>query len=856
MTAGTLVLGAVGEASRAQDQGIEVVVPAPYVWRGGAEALEFRTWKWHPTDDPRLAMPRPEPATGLAPPPLPGPEQAAKAINDLRGWRDPGPVGWMRLTFMVEPAGLGQDTILALKGIAADVDIHINGQRLLQARGAVDRPWERVLEVPVPGKLLRATDNVLALRLEAWPGFPGLGFVGFRGAFAALRPEEPAASARPPAWLPDLSPPPGVPPLEAGTGRLGRAVLAPLMSCRMDADSWTPLAEASKEGWSGRIHAPGQVALDTVFVTMRGATGRILERRASSGKGLWRVYQPLLAPGWVVEALDATVSIEIPEVAGVSRSDAWGAVAQRTGEGRLAQLPGTSPWLLLAGRRTAVPLLLASDQPRVMESGITTRDGTMSVQIAPGEHVRVLWPEGAWPAARGGPEAPDAARLARARFWAGAALPWGMHTVATGHARDGTLNLEDRWNHLPFGTTPVAVLAPALGLRAGGDHGPARVRTDATDLDVTTTEGPLLGRTGDRVAYSVPPPRRQPVRRLPTGGKESDTATGKPPATAGAADLLDAAARDTGALVLLDPTRPLTPQAAPREALARVWRERAWARTPGEDGLRWIQAWLDGSRGLTDAILGTGPVLDRTSRMTDAAGMRLLGASGTLAEVTASILRHQDPASLLMPTGPDGADAFGTGHAVAGWLAMTGSWRLASGRDEPRLKAQAARLGPLAADPEARIRWRRGLGLADATPTPLPLGRAELREGTGWPLAMAPPAAERWLAHPDVSPGLREGTDAEAWMMEAAGLDVLAARHLPGERLLELAVRGRGTDPAARRIVLLLPTGASLLEMAPAEAGVRGSAGLCTIRREGGRRFVILPGSLPEGPLTLRFRYA
>jgi len=844
-----LAAGLSGLPGYAQDLGIEVVVPAPYVWRGGAEAIEFRSWRWHPVDDPGLALPVPPAPEGLS---LPSAARTGQPINDLRGWRTPGPAGWMRLAFMVEPAGLGQDTILALKGVAADVDIHINGRLMLQAHGAVDRPWDRVLEVPVPGSLLRAKDNVLALRLEAWPGFPGIAFVGFRGAFAALRPEEPVAPVRAPAWIADpAGHPQGLPPLEPGTGRTGRRLQRPLLTCEMDVDSWKPLVEVGQAGWSGRIRAPGKPVAETVFVTARGKTGRVLERRTPDGAGLWRVYQPLLAPGWVVEALDAQIVLEVAEVGRFTRCDSWGCIQLPLPDGRPATSPGASPWMLLESRSTSVPLLLASDDRRPFEAGIATRDGTMSIALEPGQHLRVLWPEGAWAAtgARSG-TGPDSARLARARFWASAALPWASTTVATGYTGDGRMMLEDRWRHLPFGSTPVAVLPPALGLRATGNGNPAWVRTDAPDLDVTTPEGPLLGLAGDRIAYAVPAPRRQPVRRITSSDNPG-------PWAAGAVGYLDQAARDALALPWLDTALPLTPSTAPREALARVWRDRAWERTPtleGSGGLRWLQAWLDTDRQPVDAVLETGPVLDRTARMTDAGGMRALGASVLLAQVTDSLGRHQDPASLLIPTGVEGREKPDGEHAVAAWLAMTGSWRLAPGREEPRWKALAARLGPLAADPGARTRWRRCLGIVDRLPPPTPSGRAETREGQGWPLTLPRPAEAAWLNHPDVVPGLREVRGKDAWLLASEGVEVLAGRHRPDDRSLELALRLRHNDRRERRIILLLPEGA--VDLARVEADTGPGPSDVRIRKTGGRHEIILEGTPPEGPLTLRFRYA
>ena len=831
------------------DLGIEVVVPAPYVWRGGAEAIEFRSWRWHPVDDPGLALPVPAALAGLSLPPA---ARGGQPINDLRGWRTPGPVGWMRLAFMVEPAGLGQDTILVLKGIAADVDIHVNGRLMLQAHGAVDRPWDRVLEIPVPGNLLRTKDNVLALRLEAWPGFPGIGFVGFRGAFAALRPEKPVAPGRAPAWIADpASNPRGLPALEPGSGRIGRGLLRNLLTCEMDADTWKPLGEVGEAGWSGRIRAPGKPVAETVFVTARGKTGRVLERRTPDGAGLWRVYQPLLAPGWVVEALDAPIVLDVAEVGHFTRCDSWGCIRLPLPEGRTATTPGASPWMLLESRTTGVPLLLASDDRRVLEGGITTWDGTMSIALEPGQHLRVLWPEGAWPATgtRSGP-VPDAARLARARFWASAALPWDSATVATGYTGDGRMILEDRWRHLPFGSVPVSVLPPAIGLRAVGNGNTAWVRTDAPDLEVTTPEGPLLGRAGDRIAYSVPAPRRQPVRRIPV----SDTPG---PWPVGAVGYLDQAAKDALALPWLDTALPMTPRTAPREALARVWRERSWEQTPtleGTGGLHWLQAWLDTDRQPVDALLETGPVLDRTARMTDGAGMRALGASALLARVTDSLGRHQDPASLLIPAGVEGREQPDGGHAVAAWLAMTGSWRLASGREEPRWKAVAARLGPLAADPGARTRWRRGLGIVDRLPPTVPPGRAETREGQGWPLTRQRPAEATWSHHPDVVPGLREMRGKDAWLLASEGVEVLAGRHQPDGRSLELALRPAGNERGERRVILLLPEGAADLARVEAENGP--GPFTCRIRKTGGRHEVILAGTLPVGPLILRFRYA
>ncbi|MEB3299858.1 MAG: hypothetical protein VKO21_10285 [Candidatus Sericytochromatia bacterium] len=839
-----------GVPGRAEEfAGIEVVVPAPEIWRGGRVDLEFRTWRWMPGEDPRGALPSRQEAAAPVSPPTVVRVSAGEALNDLRGWRVPAAVGWLRLDFMVERAGLGQDTSLVLRGIAADVEVYVNGQRLHRARGPVDHPWARVMRVPIPGSLLKATGNVLALRLEAWPGHPWLGCVGFKAWFTALRPPKPPAPEPPPAWVWEPARPAGIPPLEPGVGRFGTGPAARLSSCRLSVDGWEPLEEAGGTGWTGRFEAHGQPLATSARVIVQGTTGRVFERHSPSGRRLWRLHAPVMAPGFVLEGGEATVSVRIPKVRSLTWTDRWGVVTRPCRDllPRLVQPSGN--WLLLSGIDTQVPLVLASD--RLPFAGRLARetDDTLALTVGPGEDLRVLWPEGPVALARGesNHEGPDRERVARARFWAAAALPWGLRTRVSGYAADGWIKLEDHWTHLPWGTVPVAILSPALGLRALPTAGRPQVRTDAADLGVTTYEGPLRGRIGETLAYEVPSPRRLPVRRLPVTGRA-------PTLEPGGAGLLDAAAEDALALPDLDPAGRSKPRTPTLEALARVWRERAWGTLdipPLDRGLRWIMAWLDPAGLPTDAILATGPVLDRTSRLAESSVLARMGLAPQVKEVAEGLRRALDPLSLVVPPSPGGPRHLTAGHGVATWLGALAAWRLADRREEPEWKAIAARLGPVAADPEARQRWRSGLGLQDPTPLPPERERAEIQQAKGWKLPVPRPAEADWLQHPDRLHGLLGDTNVEAIVLEARGLEVLAGRHDPGQKRLILSLRASGRGD--RTVTLVLPRGATSLE---AEVDGLPAGTSCLIEGGPGSRKLLRMRGLPTVPVMLRFRYA
>ncbi len=491
------VLALTGFPAAGQDQGpfFEELVPPIEVGTHSPLNLADLTWRLGAGDGSDLALPAYDDEEWVA----------GSAVNpELLRNR----VAWYRFHFTIAPEARGMGSELLLGGVEGNAAIYLNGHLLGRMRGAVYPLYRRQETFGLAPALLRYdSDNVIAIRLSGFTGQPMVGIPVGPLAMAAFSPS-----------LPWPGPVAATASSSVPFGRFGGGNLTGLLTCELGPEGFaaatTSLAPAPLSGTFGSPRAGDQVKLQSL-----SSVGKIALVRQSQGDR-YRVFYPLLYPGFALEPLDATLSVHLAGNLDLRYVDRWGIATHRARVN--ARIPWVEPWLCLYDPRARrAPLLVSLPSPAWTIQLKKTRSG-VDLLLPAGAIARFCWPWGI------APHVPtdQPADMARIRHWADAMVPFALHPDDRIDS-DG-LHAHDRFGYLDAGAIPYAPLAPVIGLALG--HGaelpvaiarasispwlakllgsePPSASPAAHDLGLPTLAGPLWAATGsDEIAYDLPVP--------------------------------------------------------------------------------------------------------------------------------------------------------------------------------------------------------------------------------------------------------------------------------------------------------------------------------------------------------------
>ncbi|MBM3275547.1 MAG: hypothetical protein FJZ00_10355, partial [Candidatus Sericytochromatia bacterium] len=488
---------------------LEEVVPPPELGRGTIDIGKL-TWRVAGTDAPGMARPEYDDSSWVA--------RAGVSSELLRN-----PVAWYRFAFLGSPQSQGLGSRLELAGFEGNVAVFLNGVPVGEARGETLPPYERRELFTLPTALLREDRNVLAIRITGFAGRPRVGIP--RGpvrllplsasyerqdqTLRAARDADQAAALLATATTFSAAIPPAAPP-EVATGslafgRFGRGHREGLLTASLwpggfqgATTSFDPRPIAGYFG-TATSAAAGAVSSnltnDQATLEAIAPEGKIV-RASRDGVGRYRLYYPLLYPGFAVEPLDATLSVRFAAPMDVMWVDRWGVTTQSTAvDGRL---PWTEPWALFhdpAGKRP--PFLVALPSPKSDLRLRRTPDG-WAMTLPARTTARFCWPTGIAP---WGPPA-SARDMTAFRAWAQAMVPFSR--VSEEVARGDRLAIRETFRYLHAGAVPYAPLPPVFGALLGAS---SIVADKVVDLGVPTLAGPLraVPRSAE-ISYELPLP--------------------------------------------------------------------------------------------------------------------------------------------------------------------------------------------------------------------------------------------------------------------------------------------------------------------------------------------------------------
>ncbi len=720
----------------AQEQGplFEELVPPIEVGTHSPLNLADLTWRLGAGDGRELASPAYDDEQWVA----------GSAVNpELLRNR----VAWYRFHFTIAPEARGMGSELLLGGVEGNAAVYLNGHLIGRMRGAVYPLYRRREAFGLAPSLLRYdADNVLAIRLSGFTGQPLVGIPAGPLAMAAFSPA-----------LPWPGPVAAAASGSVSFGRFGGGDLTGLLTCELGPDGFaaatTSLAPAPLFGTFGSP-APG----DRVKIQSLSSVGKIALVRQARGER-YRVFYPLLYPGFALEPLAATLSVHLAGDLDLLYVDRWGVT---THSARVnAAIPWVEPWLCLYDPRSRrAPLLVSLPSPAWTIQLKKTRSG-FDLLLPAGATARFCWP---WGIAPHVPTA-HAADMARIRHWAAAMVPFALHP--DDEIEPDGLHAHDRFGYLAAGAIPYAPLPPVIGLAlghgAGLPVGSARTLVSpwpagllgaerppaspaAHDLGLPTLAGPLWAATGsDEVAYDLPVPS---LDRPQVQSASASVALPKLPGALArsAADL----AFSGRVWAYLHWDRLSTPerrylQANSAYQIKRAWSQASWARSSEpETGTRfvWTAARLEGAGAAASPSRSgryepTGSESPGALALSNRLGAFGLGNGLALYGTSVAALYGQDW-SLVRPAWPAMQRAFdwfpdafdwawqsacnsqrglstGAGQTLAaGYLGALGMARMArvvAPDEQDRYLAFAARMAVLVGERPALSRWaiRQGL---------------------------------------------------------------------------------------------------------------------------------------------------
>ncbi|MBM3267830.1 MAG: beta galactosidase jelly roll domain-containing protein [Candidatus Sericytochromatia bacterium] len=593
---------------------IEEVVPPPELGRGSPVDIARMTWRVAAGDAAAMARPEFDDSSWVA--------RGGVSQELLRN-----PVAWYRFAFLVAPGTEALGSQLELGGVEGNVSVYLNGTLIGEMRGETLPPYERRETFTLPAALLSPERNVLALRLAGFAGRAKVGILrgpvrlmplsrsyereasalralreadqaaarlggiaarleefGYQAqlarvllasgapqsqvdaAFSALEAARKASSAAL-AATPQATGSSGLP-----FGRFGRAHQEGLLTASLWPGGFRGASTgADPEPVGGEFGRPAPGG-DHVALEAISPEGKVVRVRQARGDR-YRLFYPLMYPGFAVEPLDVTLSIRFDRPLDALWVDRWGiATASAATPGRL---PWTEPWVLLhdpAGARP--PILVGLGSPR-QALRLAPSGGGFTLEIPAGQIARFCWPTGIAPWQ--GP--PDGATMKRFRAWADAMVPFTR--TAEESARGDRLAVRERFGYLPTGHIPYAPLPPVYGaVLAGG--GPV-VAPRARDLGIPTLAGPLRGdRKAAELAYELPLPDtgHRVVPRVEGAALDASPGPLPDPQAGNAQDL--AHTRRAEALarwpILARGARQAL-ESSGQAQLARAWGPLAWAET-------------------------------------------------------------------------------------------------------------------------------------------------------------------------------------------------------------------------------------------------------------------------------------
>jgi hypothetical protein len=515
------VFGLPGQLAAAQDMPfLEEVVPPPEIGQATIDIGRL-TWRVAGTDAVGMARPDYDDSSWVA--------RAGVSTELLRN-----PVAWYRFAFLGSSQGQGLGSRLELAGFEGNVAVYLNGVPVGEARGETLPPYERREAFTLPASLLREDRNVLAIRITGFAGRPRVGIprgpvrllplsASYERQDQAIRAAREAGQAA--AWqaaataLAASVMPPAPADVATGSlafGRFGREHHEGLLTASL----WPGGFQGATTSFDARPIAgyfgvaTSAPVSDMANLEAISPEGKIV-RAYQPGIGRYRLYYPLLYPGFAVEPLDATLSVRFETPMDVMWVDRWGVTTQSArADGRL---PWTEPWALFhdpAGKRP--PFLIALPSPKSDLRLRRTSDG-WAVILPPRTTARFCWPTGIAP---WGP--PAATRdMAAFRAWAQAMVPFSRISEET--AKGDRLTIRETFRYLHAGAVPYAPLPPAFGALQGVSFIAAE---RARDLGVPTLAGPLwaVPRSAE-IKYELPlpsfevgaVPRREGVPPEPAG---------------------------------------------------------------------------------------------------------------------------------------------------------------------------------------------------------------------------------------------------------------------------------------------------------------------------------------------------
>lgn len=603
---------------------IEEVVPPIAVGTSMPTDLGMLTWRVSGDDRPVFARPSYDDETWIA---------RSAVSPDLLHNR----VAWYRFHFVPSARAKGMGSELLVGGLEGNARVYLNGHLLGTIRGAVDPPYRRQRIFRLLPSLIRYDgDNVLAIRLSGYTGQPRVGIPAGPLVIAAFSPrfeDQWRAADAHRASMRVLSPATG----SLAFGRMGGGNSNGLLTCHLTPDGFssattrlvpTPIA--------GTFGSPG--ASDSIRIERLSPVGKVL-RVAQAAGPRYRLYYPLLYPGFAVEPLgapEATLSVHLDGDLDVMYVDRWGVTTHRARVD--ARIPWAEPWICLYDRHgKEAPLLVALPSPKWPIW--LTRAGTgVDVVLPAGAIARFCWPWGL-DAHLPRPVGPDMARL---RTWSDAMVPFALRSRS--QIQDGVVQASDRFDYLPAGSTPYAPLPPVVAAALG--HGPAlpAIATPdaqpfglerllsrrssappvpAENLGVPTLAGPLwAARESAAVSYDLPAPSLDAPGALEATDAADATASPALPPLAGALarSAVDLLFRGRAQAYLawnrLSDRERESLQANTAYQLPRAWSPASWAESVDPlTGARfaWTEARISGTDRLGGFGLGNGLSLYGTS---------------------------------------------------------------------------------------------------------------------------------------------------------------------------------------------------------------------------------------------------
>ncbi|MBU6428330.1 MAG: hypothetical protein KGR26_04930 [Cyanobacteria bacterium REEB65] len=681
-------------------------------------------------------------------------------------------VAWYRFHFEVAPGFTGLGSELLLGGVEGNVDAFLNGGHIGAMRGAVDPPYQRRQTFLLPAVLLRPGDNVLALRITGFTGQPRVGLLRGPVTLAPLsmryeederRQAEAAAASRQSirqaaaaldrftAWGSQGT----QASMSLSFGRFAGPAALGLLTCQLAPDGFsaatTSLTPMALQGTFGSPSAADRTTLESL-----SPVGKELRVEQAAGAA-FRLYYPLLYPGFAIAPEGATLSVQLHADLEMLYVDPWGISTHSACVH--AEIPWVEPWLCFFDPKGRLaPVLLAlptTERPVQLQRG---PDRSTTLVLPAGETARFCWP---WGIAAHVPSA-KAADMARLRQWAAAMVPFALRT--DDRVTAGQLHAHDSFEYLEAGTVPYAPLSPVLPFAlTGPPEGDPEGSYRGTGM--TTLAGILWvasGRTA--IGYDLPVPDDGEVPALPKGSKVSSGNLLSGLAEAQADSAVDLAftgrAEDYLRWAELNSGDRLRLQANTAAQIPRAWSPLSWAQSVEPrtgTTFSWTAARLQDGQHLADFGLGNGLAIYGTAlaaQVGDDWGM----VRTNWAAIGRAFQWFPDSFDWAWQASCDSVGGKSTGDGetlAAGYLAALGMARMAKvvdpGAEEGYL-AMAARMAVLVENRPKIALWAHSHGLLAPFLEAAGLDQSGIEAGAG-PGALFGALAEL----PDLHCALREG---------------------------------------------------------------------------------------------------